>query len=398
MSLCRRLRHSSNFGGFVSNPIRPHFHARARPPGTMTDKDRATNNANADADADADVSAEDREAWLRSRGVVIETPEDRRRAREEAERKERERAERAERGAEMRTLKYVKIPCDDSEPFEEMEVMVGVEEVGDALPALLKREFAGGGEVDAAKARAEAMRTLGEQGAGISTEALMRETEGGSTETFALVRPSDANGFCGVYLYLDEVGMLKGLPSNRRADRLAVECGFHGVNFYGDMFIGRVQTKPEPMRSVDFPLSDLDSSAKWMRMATMENVEYNKGLKELESAMARNGGMETIKMGGAPDASESMPTGQGDGYRWNQTEDEVEVSVDVPPGTTSKMVKVLFKSKQFIVKVNDEIVCDVSNLYANVRPDECTWTMGPDEVCVSLAKMNEDQIWRELSL
>ena len=57
------------------------------------------------------------------------------------------------------------------------------------------------------------------------------------------------------------------------------------------MFIGRVQTKPEPMRSVDFPLSDLDSSAQWMRMATMENVEYSKGLKELEAAMGRNGGI-----------------------------------------------------------------------------------------------------------
>jgi hypothetical protein len=166
------------------------------------------------------------------------------------------------------------------------------------------------------------------------------------------------------------------------------------------MFIGRVQTKPEPMRSVDFPLSDLDSSAQWMRMATMENVEYSKGLKELEAAMGKNGGLEKINMtGDASDVASTgngMPSGKGVNYRWSQTEDEVEVSVDVAPGTVSKSVRVLFKPSQFIVKVNDEVVCDLSGLHAPIRPDECTWTMGVDEVCVSLAKRDDERSWRAL--
>ena len=155
----------------------------------------------------------------------------------------------------------VKIPCDDDEAFEAREMVVGAEETGDALPEALRSSFAGGGVVDAERARAEAVRSLGERGKSLTAEAIVKTTEGGSTETFALVRPSAANAWRGVYLYLDEVGMLKNLPPNRRANRLAMECGFDGVQFYGDMYIGRVQTKPEPMRSVDFELSDLDSSA-----------------------------------------------------------------------------------------------------------------------------------------
>ena len=80
----------------------------------------------------------------------------------------------------------------------------------------------------------------------------------------------------------------------------------------------------------------------------------------------------------------------------SQTEDDVEVSVDVPPGTTTKSIRVLFKPSQFIVKINDEVTCDVSNLYAPVRPDECTWTVGADEVCVTLAKVSEDASWPAL--
>lgn len=346
---------------------------------------------------DEPLDADARTAWLRSKGVVIETREDREAARAVARRGD---GAAIERDGPTRRFTYVKIPCDDDEALEERTLTIGEGQPGDALPAALRTAFAGGGEVDAEKAKAEAVRALGARGMGISSEAIARETAGGSTETFALVRPSEANGWRGVYLYLDEVGMLKGLPINRRAGRLAQECGFDGVNFHGDMFIGRVQTKPEPMRSVDFPLSDLDSSAQWMRMATMENVEYSEGLKELEAAMGKNGGLEKINMTGdacnVASTGNGMPSGKGVNYRWSQTEDEVEVSVDVAPGTVSKSVRVLFKPSQFIVKVNDEVVCDLSGLHAPIRPDECTWTMGADEVCVSLAKRDDERSWRAL--
>ena len=43
----------------------------------------------------------------------------------------------------------------------------------------------------------------------LSSAALSSVTSTGSVETFPLVRPSSTNKFEGVYIYLDEVGMLK---------------------------------------------------------------------------------------------------------------------------------------------------------------------------------------------
>jgi hypothetical protein len=70
----------------------------------------------------------------------------------------------------------------------------------------------------------------------VTASAMANATKGGSVETFSLVHPADTNDYCGVYLYLDEVGMLKGLPLNARATRFAVRCGFDPPpNFHGKL-------------------------------------------------------------------------------------------------------------------------------------------------------------------
>ena len=43
----------------------------------------------------------------------------------------------------------------------------------------------------------------------------------------------------GVTAYLDETGVLKGLPINTRASSIASLCGFEGVQLRGDVFVGR---------------------------------------------------------------------------------------------------------------------------------------------------------------
>ena len=88
------------------------------------------------------------------------------------------------------------------------------------------------------------------------------------------MRPSPTNGNTGVYLYLDEVGLLKGLAPNARR-RTREDCGFDGVQFYGDMFVGRVQAEPLPMRNVDFAVADLSVGSEWLRAAAAENYRHN---------------------------------------------------------------------------------------------------------------------------
>ena len=48
-----------------------------------------------------------------------------------------------------------------------------------------------------------------------------REAQGGHCEAWPLARPSEANDFRGVSLYIDEVGALRARPRNGRAEALA---------------------------------------------------------------------------------------------------------------------------------------------------------------------------------
>lgn len=82
------------------------------------------------------------------------------------------------------------------------------------------------------------------------------------------------------------------------------------------------------MANANFAIKDLDSSSEWLKRAGAENFEYNQSMKQLQDAMREKGGMVG---GGGGDGG--MPGGEGEGYTWSQTDDEVEVSVDAPAGT-----------------------------------------------------------------
>ena len=120
----------------------------------------------------------------------------------------------------------------------------------------------------------------------INAAALNAIASKGSVETFPLVRPADTNSYCGVYIYMDELGMLKKLPSNKRASSIAEACGYHSPppNFYGDVFVGRVQTKPT-MMNVDFKLEvDTDrSTAEWIQRAPYENLAWQQTIQDIQT-------------------------------------------------------------------------------------------------------------------
>ena len=191
--------------------------------------------------------------------------------------------------------------------------------------------------------------------------------------------------------------MLKSLPSNARADELAKACGFDGVRFYGDMFVGAVQSEPSPMHNVDFHVRDLDSSADWLRSAQSENFAHDQSMKQLQDAMREKGGM-VGSLGG--DGDGGAPSGEGEGYVWTQTDDEVEVVVNVPAGTKAKDVHVTFKPRSLTVGLKGaspdaKPLVSLTKTFRATRPDESTWTMDGERVIVTVAKMDE-QVWHEL--
>ena len=78
----------------------------------------------------------------------------------------------------------------------------------------------------------------------VSTDALKAVAQQGSVESFSLVHSVPSNHFTSINIYLDEVGMLKRLPINKRVGQYASRAGFHPApTFYGDVFIGRVKVR-----------------------------------------------------------------------------------------------------------------------------------------------------------
>ena len=384
-----------------------------------------------------DMNTEEKLTWLKERGVESNlSPEEMA-------------AEISEAGGDTAALagklvpcfKYVRIPVDKNEPFEELWAHLplnpdGTVPAGDQIPGIVKSAFAKQGHHISEGALQEHARSqLGSSAAAVTPRAFAEATKGGSVETFALVRPAAVNQFSGVYIYLDEIGVLKELPANPRGAALAAACGHPGVSFHGELFVGRVTAQPAPMRNTDFLIKDMNSGCDWIKTAPAENYQYSMGMKEVEAALAKNGNAQQIKMGGFD--NESMPSGQGltgaggasrsksgdtapgsensEGesergsggvgtYRWTQTKDDVELIVPLPEDCRrAKALSVILKSTSVSVRRKGVLgpegaILDVPDLNAAIHADESTWTIegSTGDLVITMEKAR-NSIWRMLS-
>lgn len=290
-------------------------------------------------------------------------------------------------------ITYVLIPCDDSQPLSErlLELPDDADDHGgDPLKEVLRPHFRSG-SVDP-KTVAQQLGDLA-SAPGMDFSVL----EQGTVETFPLTRPSEVNGGSAVTLYLDECGVLKNMPRNERATRLAAECG-HQSPFHGDIFVGREQLSgPGRRRMTDFTLADMSSSAKWMADAAAANYEHAVATKKMHEQM--NGTFKHINLGEGEDGA-SLPGGQTETYSWSQTKAEVELRVPVPSGAKSRDCKVRFAPGSLSVMVaGAPAVLEAVPLHAKVRPDECTWSIAGEgdgrALVVTLEKASEGT-WSEL--
>lgn len=325
---------------------------------------------------------EERLNWLRERGVLIETSEDR---------KPKEAAVDAE-DTIYKLISFVCIPHDSSKPLRELslpiavvdETSLGSKTSGDRLPFHLKPMFAAhhdnnGGGVDLELLRQQATHHLATSSssdnhdATVSDATMRRLAEEGQVETFSLVRPTPSNKHTAVNLYLDEVGMLKRLPLNPRAADLALRAGFRPPpTFYGDVYVGRSSNIPT-IENRDFKLGvDTAPDADWLNNATMANLEY-------QTEMNRITGKTPEEVVQPPKAGEDGIAKEEKGYTWTQTDEEVEIlwknnnSHDNEIAST-KDVKVVFRPTYVQLLVRGNAVLKVV-LFATVDPDGCTWTL-----------------------
>jgi len=197
---------------------------------------------------DDDMSPEDRLNWLRSHGIEVETAEERR---EKASKAVIDKNTKVDDG-DSEKVSYILIPHDASKPLKELnfskpKIQRG-QEGKDILVEILKPYFsqASGEELDLELLReTKSGNLLGTDGApSISDQTLRNVAMEGNVEVFPLVRGLQSNKNNGVNIYLDEIGMLKRLPLNKRAGEYAERAGFNPPpKFYGNVFLGRVKVR-----------------------------------------------------------------------------------------------------------------------------------------------------------
>lgn len=272
--------------------------------------------------------------------------------------------------AESTAFTYVQIPADESVPFRELTGSAAP--LGDTLTELLKKDFAGG-----TLANVDALRA--EYGDVVDSKMgdLQAVANKGAVEVLPLVRPSKTTlprTNTGTYLYMDEMGSLKGRPPNRRASELASQCGIDLEHpLPGDVFIGRV-TADEGPRSVSFAIQELDSASPWVQQAPSENAIFSGALKDFQRVAKE-------KDVGAKTADEQEAEDVRRGWRWTQSDEDIEVTVHLPEGTQRRSLEVTTGSASLRVALKSESAKPLLDvvLFSRVRADDTTWTLGSDK-------------------
>jgi hypothetical protein len=277
---------------------------------------------------------------------------------------------------------YVLIPADPDEPCRELTAMAA--SFGDTLTELLKKGFAGGALTNMEGLKAEYGAKIEENMGNFQASA-----DRGSVEVLALVKPSKTTlplPMTGTYMYMDEMGALKDKLPNTRAFELANTCGLALAHpLPGDIYIGRVSIEPQ-MCSTSFTLGEMEKTAPWVVQAPAENIAYNQAMQQLSALKEKQVGYMTEEEKEARDVAQ--------GYRWAQTEDEVEITVYLPEGTTAKGLNVSIGSSSLKVALKSEPAKPLVDLklFAAVRMDDSTWTLGNDKqgrhVQVTLEKVD----------
>jgi hypothetical protein len=359
-----------------------------------------------DDDDDDDRTLEEREQWLRDRGVLIETPTDRQNNATTSSRSDDDgqhyysiTQQLLSNGhqpslslEEDNAVQFVHVPHGDGQPLQTLWLPASSISSGDSLPHYVQPYFADRRVIDTSLLNEQAtkqfaggdLKTLAETN--LSSAAMTAAAAQGSVETFCLVHPADTNHYTGVYLYLDEVGLLKKLPHNQRASSIAQACGYHPApHFYGDVFIGRVTTKPI-LNNVDFVVGvDTDRGAEWMQRAVSENVAWQQSLNQVtgrtnETQPAHMGTDGTV-------ATESN-------FTWTQDEEEIEIIIAIFEASSIKKaaLKVSFGARTIKVLYEGKNHLAVT-LYGSIDVDGCTWTIDGKNLVITCEKSNGGEIW-----
>ena len=147
------------------------------------------------------------------------------------------------------------------------------------------------------------------------------------------------------------------------------------------------------MPSLLSPGSDeLDSSCAWIRAAPSENALFAQAMDEYHKVAKQ-------KQVGAKSEEQTRAEEDERGWRWDQSTDDLEVTVTVPEGTRAREMDIEITAYELKVGIRGGKTLAHLRLFGNVCTDDSTWTMGKDargeHVQVSMDKM-EPRTWPTL--
>jgi len=227
---------------------------------------------------------------------------------------------------------------------------------------------------------------------------LVKASEASATcEITALTVPTALNNYRGVSMYGNDRAKDLKLPLNNRATALLQACGHQSNTIHGDVFVGKYHDNEieDIWERVDFTEDEVQGNLQdkeWVKISKQKGGGGGAG-----GAAASLSGMMSNSMGGQPSAGVTSSIGEENGYKWTQTEDELEIKFSVSAGTKAKYCKVKFGRKSLKVTVAGQTLCDGST-WGDIVVDESTYTIQDDpdtggrELCVTLAKQ-ANQHW-----
>lgn len=249
---------------------------------------------------------------------------------------------------------------------------------------------------------------------------LFKSTHASATcEIICLTVPTPLNGFKAVSMYGDDNARNRNYPLNKRATELMKACG-HALpsdssnedgkpsGVYGDVFVGRCHDNEmeDIWERVDINVEEIEGDldiVEWCRTARKKGGGGGQGGS---SAASLSSTLQNMGKGGGNDAMSHKRAitggmyqeGEENGYKWSQTEEEVELRFAVAPGTKAKYVKVKFGQKTLKVTVAGQTLCD-GETWGSVQVDESTYTLQDNaevqgrELCVTLSKKDVGEVW-----
>jgi hypothetical protein len=341
-------------------------------------------------------------------------------------------------------FKYVFIPASQSEPITTHTASKQGGLSNDALAQSAKQYFfeKGGGAMRAQfldqaspdqkaqlvqQIRQEYSSSYSHQFKDMDDDALLnlyKSTHASATcEIICLTVPTPLNGYKAVSMYGDDNARNKNYPLNQRATDLMKACGHalpsDGSNedgkpsgIYGDVFVGRCHDNEveDIWERVDITSEEVEGDLEQVEWCRIAKKKGGGGGHGGSSAASLSSTLQNMSKGGGGNPMNHhnramtglYQEGEENGYKWSQTQEEVELRFVVAPGTKAKYVKVKFGRKTLKVTVAGQTLCD-GETWGNVQVDESTYTLQDTttdqkvqqgrELCITLSKKDVGEMW-----